>query len=97
MSSLTDLNILRALHSVKDKLTSGEATSFRRMLEDLERGTVVRLSKKQRIWVEQKYHQLNLGQLYRDTPPPKAKKIKVPPVVFPWEANPSPMKPPGRS
>jgi hypothetical protein len=92
----SDLTILRALLDAgKEKLTSSEATSFRRLLEDLEGGTLISLSKSQREWVEGKYLHLKLDRAYIDKAPPKV-RVKVAKTTFDWEKNKA-LKPPGKS
>lgn len=93
----TDTHILRALLSAGlAKLTSGEERAFKGMLSDLEGGKVVRLSKSQRQWAEQRYQALQLDRAFKDKPPPVVKVLKdKPPTEFGWEKN-RPLKPPGK-
>jgi len=94
VSKPTDLTILRSLLAVKARLSSSEEKAFKGMLTDLENGRIINLSKSQRQWAEQKYYHLQLDRAFKDTPPPKVKVQKAPPVVFPWEKD-KPLKPPG--
>lgn len=97
MSGPTDLVLLRSLLDAgRPKLTSNEDTAFCRMLADLETGSIVNLSKKQREWAEKKYFELKLDQAYKNRAPAKVAVLKAPaPKVFPWEQN-RPLKPPGK-
>jgi hypothetical protein len=85
MKKPTDLSVLRALLAVKARLSPSEDKAFTGMLTDLENGRIINLSKAQRQWAEQRYYHLQLDQVFRDTPPPKIKVRRDPPVVFPWE------------
>jgi hypothetical protein len=96
MSGPTDLTILRALLASHKRLTAGEERSFKGMLTDLENGKMIRLSKKQRDWVEKRYNDLGLDRAFKDAPPPVIAVRKEVPKSFPWEQN-RPLKPPGRS
>lgn len=98
MTSPTDMTILRALLDAgKSHLTTLEEKAFRNMLSDLANGVLVRLSKAQRAWVEQKYYHLNLDKAYKNKAPPQINLPKVgpPKSVYAWEEN-RPLKPPGR-
>ena len=91
----SDQTILRSLLDAgKEKLTNSEVTSFRRMLEDLEGGKIISLSKSQRLWAEGKYNHLKLDRAYINKAPPKM-KVKVGKTIFDWEKNKA-LKPPGK-
>jgi hypothetical protein len=94
---ITDKTLLRSLLDAgRPKLSPSEITAFTRMLEDLEAGMLVRLSKAQRLWTEQKYSQLDLDKVYKDRPVPKTKVSKVhssAPLV--WDQK-KVLKPPGK-
>lgn len=92
------MTILRALLDAGRKnLTASEEKAFKGMLDDLEQGRVVRLSKAQRQWAEGKYHHLNLDRAYKDkAPPPRQKSKSSQPVEFPWQGK-LPLKPPGKT
>lgn len=96
MSKPTDITVLRALLAVQTRLSSGDQKAFREMLTDLENGKIIRLSKAQRQWAEQKYYHLGLDRAFKDTPPPKIKVRKELVTKFAWEEN-RPIKPPGRT
>ena len=99
---MTDLGMLKALNQIKDKLASSTATSFRRMKEDMEGGSIVALSKKQREWVERVYRENDLHkQEGKALPPPPGGKVKIVsttvPSKYPWErTDDKPLKPPGK-
>ncbi len=88
----TDLKLLRILLSLTSKLTKSEKGAFQAMYDDLANGKIVRLSKKQRQWLEAVYYHHNLHQK-----PITLKKIttkdKVKGVL---DLGPLPLKPPGR-
>jgi hypothetical protein len=66
------------------------------MLEDLQEGTTVSLSKKQKLWVEGRYNDLDLKKYYETKPvPDKVWTREAPPTEFEWQKN-LPLKPPGR-
>lgn len=90
---MTDMTMLRAVLRHERKLTAGQAKAFKAMLDDLERGQQVSLSKAQRAWVFQKFQDLDLEG--KELPPAVKPKGtgKVP--TFEWEKN-LPLKPPGR-
>lgn len=95
--TLTDKNLLCGLLDAgRAKLSDSEVTAFTRMLEDLEGGMVIRLSKAQRLWAEQRYLQLDLDKVYKNRPIPKAKVAKVHrPAPLIWEQK-KELKPPGK-
>jgi hypothetical protein len=97
----TDLSMLTALETVAGKLSSTTAKVFRQMREDLERGTIVNLSPKQRKWVSGVYVDQGLDKLEgKEKPAPTTRVKKLlhgAPAVYPWErTDDKPLKPPGR-
>jgi hypothetical protein len=72
-----------------------EERSFRSMLQSLESGVIIKLSKAQRIWVESKYNALDLDRAYINKAPPKVKVTLRTPGSNLWD-KPKPLKPPGR-
>lgn len=93
----TDLKMLRALLDAgKSSLSGSEERSFRGMLQDLERGEIVRLSKNQRLWVESRYNALNLDRAYINKAPPKVKVVVRPSEGVPVWEQPKVMRPPGK-
>lgn len=91
----TDTTMLHAL-LVCGKIQGKELKAFQNMWDDLHNGRQIQLSKPQRAWVEKKYTDLDLHGKPLPPPPP----VKVRPKAagsFPWENNPKPLKPPGRS
>lgn len=89
---MTDMNMLRAVLRFKHKLAAGQVKAFQAMLDDLEQGKQISLSKKQRAWVAQKFQDLGLEG--KELPPAEVPKVKAK-VEFEWAKN-LPLKPPGR-
>lgn len=94
----TDMSMLQALATAAGKLSHAESTAFRRMREDLENGTIVALSRKQREWVTAKYFALKLNHLENKPVTVKPNLRKGPPA---WQPPPGidpfgsmPLRPP---
>jgi hypothetical protein len=66
------------------------------MLNDLERGVIINLSKPQRQWAESKYNNLDLDRAYINKAPPKVKVNKSGFVTQTVWDKPKVLKPPGR-
>lgn len=98
----TDLSMLRALTDPDhvSELQDSEREAFNDMLGRIESGRAVRLTEKQRTWVEGVYLKLHLDakepseNLFSSG---KVKKPEGPVKVFPFETMARPLKPPGRS
>lgn len=90
----TDITMLHALIAC-GKVLGKELKAFQNMWDDLHTGRQVQLSKPQRAWVEKKYTDLDLHG--KPLPPPPAVKVRPKAAAFPWENDPKPLKPPGRS
>ena len=91
----TDLQMLSALLRLQAPLPKGRR-AFQGMYDDLHNGKIVRLSQKQRFWVEQMFFQYKLDR--RELPP----KPSVPPIRDKrpsqepiLDFGPLPKKPPG--
>jgi hypothetical protein len=93
---LTDRTLLLSVLGVPHLLTTSEKTAFRRMLEDIQAGTIISLTRNQRDWVQSRYEHHNLSKYYETHPvPQKVWTNDPPPQKFSWEQN-LPLKPPGR-
>ncbi len=58
----TDMQMLRALLGLPvGRLSGGDKRAFQAMYDDMVNGKLVRLSVKQRAWVEGAFHRLDLG------------------------------------
>jgi hypothetical protein len=90
-ANLTDLQVLRILLSLPHE-TLKERRPFQAMYEDLATGRQVKLTKKQRAWVDQIYFK---HELDRRSVPLKKMTIrdKAKPIL---DFGPLPKKPPGR-
>lgn len=90
----TDLKLLQILLSLPaGKLSGSEKRAFQAMYDDVANGKVVRLSKKQRAWLEAVYQKHDLHR----KPLPKLKKIVTRDKnVGLLDLGPLPLKPPGR-
>ena len=93
---LVDKTLLKCVLGVPHLLKDKEKTIFRQMLEDIEHGKVIGLSKAQRSWVQGVYDDHDLKTYYETHPIPAKVWIReAPPVKYSWEGN-LPLKPPGR-
>lgn len=93
---MTDRTLLLSILGVPQLLTTNEKTVFRRMLEDIQEGNVISLSKNQRAWVQERYDHHNLSKYYETHPVPQKVWTREPePKKFDWQMN-LPLKPPGR-
>ena len=91
----TDLQMLSALLRLQSPLPKGRR-AFQGMYDDLHNGKIVRLSKKQRFWVEQTFFQHKLDR--RELPPKPDKppvRDKRPQQEVILDFGPLPKKPPG--
>lgn len=96
----TDRSMLQALTDPDVRLQDNEREAFADMLAKLETGRQIRLSEKQRQWVEGVYLKLHLDAKEPSENLFSSGRVKPPtgPVkVFPFETMPKPLKPPGRS
>ena len=94
---ITNLTLLNSLLDAgKSRLNPSELKAFSSMLEGLEGGQFVNLSKGQREWVEKRYYELGMDRAYINKAPPIRKPtIKSKATVPIWE-QPRQLRPPGR-
>ncbi len=94
---ITDLTLLTSLLDAgKSRLSFSELKAFTSMLEGLEGGQFINLSKGQREWVEKKYYELGMDRAYINRAPPVHQpSLKSKPLVPIWE-QPKQLRPPGR-
>jgi hypothetical protein len=94
----SDSQILKALLSMPaGKLTASEKRVFQEMFDKVATATILRLSPKQRMWVESAY---NKHDLDKERPPSKDIKVVDKSLIatrHPLDLMPRPLKPPGRS
>ena len=94
---ITDLTLLNALLDAgKSRLSLSELKAFTSMLECLEGGQFVHLSKGQRVWVEKKYYDLGMDRVYINRAPPVRKPVIKSKALVPIWEQPKQLKPPGR-
>jgi hypothetical protein len=94
---LTDLTLLNSLLDAgKSRLSQSELKAFSSMLEGLEGGNFVNLSKGQREWVEKKYYDLGLDRAYLNRAPPIRKPVLRSKALVPIWDQPKQLRPPGR-
>jgi len=94
---ITDLTLLNSLLDAgKSRLTQGELKAFSSMLEGLEGGQFVNLSKGQREWVEKKYYELGMDRAYLSQAPPIRKPVIRFKTTTPIWEQPKQLRPPGR-
>jgi hypothetical protein len=93
-----DRQILVALLSMPvGKLTPSEKRVFQEMFDKVETGAILRLSPKQRMWIESVYDKNDLDKAQ---PPPKNIQVKDKSLFatkHPLDLMPRPLKPPGRT
>ena len=94
----TDLQILRALLSMPaGKLAPSEKRVFQEMFDKVATGAILRLSPKQRMWIESVYDKNDLD---KERPPSKDIQVKDKSLLaskHPLDLMPRPLKPPGRT
>ena len=94
----SDLQILKALLSMPaGKLTASEKRVFQEMYDKVASAMILRLSPKQRMWIESAYDKNDLDN---ERPPSKDIKIVDKSLLatkHPLDLMPRPLKPPGRS
>jgi hypothetical protein len=94
---ITDLTLLSSLLDAgKTRLTPSELKAFSSMLEGLEGGQFVNLSKGQREWVEKRYYELGMDRAYINRAPPVRKPVLRSKALVPIWEQPKQLRPPGR-
>jgi hypothetical protein len=94
---ITDLTLLNSLLDAgKSRLSQSELKAFSSMLEGLEGGNFVNLSKGQREWVEKKYYDLGMDRAYLNRAPSIRKPILKSKALVPIWEQPKQLRPPGR-
>lgn len=94
---ITDLTLLNSLLDAgKSGLSQSELKAFSSMLEGLEEGTSVNLSKGQREWVEKKYYDLGMDRAYLNRAPLIRKPVLRSKALVPIWEQPKQLRPPGR-
>jgi hypothetical protein len=94
---ITDLTVLNALLDAgKTSLSISENKAFSSMLDGLEAGQYINLSKGQREWALKRYYELGMDRAYiNKAPPTRVPNIKRKVSTPIWE-QPRPARPPGR-
>lgn len=94
---ITDFTLLNSLLDAgKSRLNPSELKAFSSMLEGLECGQFVNLTKGQHEWVEKRYYELGMDRVYINKAPPSRKpNSKFKNVVPIWEQH-KQLRPPGR-
>lgn len=87
----TDLQTLRILLSVPQKLSASETQAFQAMFDQLASGRQIKLSLKQRAWVDSVFAHHRLD---KEMPPLRDIKIKDKSLLTPLDALNKPLRPP---